>query len=878
MKKNIIIIIGCLLLLGCRQEVLEPEQMIQGMYALDDGSGLTNQYLLFDNGYLDIFSSDDPLPIAGKRIWSYDASLFKRDFKQHRYTISGNKIYTSDGPSGEIELKDDILTISGKKYSVLEGFERDPYSSIVVDEEVVVPFIGQENSFPYSIENPIPSGKLTVESAADWIQGLRVQNGRIVFNATMTTIERIAQIYLSYTKADPVSVAVKQSPSTFIRLENDNLSIDYTASRQTLGYSIENPLASSSLTATTTATWISTIQILDNEIIFDVSENNSGADRSATMTLSYEGAPDVTFTVTQQWLAPLITLTPSSETIDYIGGTFSFGYIVGNPRQGLSVNAVSQATWITDVSISGSTVTYKVAENNSGSSRTGKIRLTYGNLTTVYYNLTQTYSAPIIELTPSSIEVDYTGGTFSFGYSVTNSRENISISASVYSGSNWITDLVVSGETISYIVAENNSGSSRTGKIRLTYGNLTTVYYNLTQTYSAPIIELTPSSIEVDYTGGTFSFDYTVTNPRQGLSVNAVSQATWITDVSISGSTVTYKVAENNSKYSRTGKIRLDYGNLTTTNYTVTQTYAAPSIVLTPNSIEVDYTGGTFSFGYSVTNPRQDVPLEISSQTEWITIVNTSGNTVNYRIVANSGFRSRDGRINLKYGSYTSASYNVTQGGSPLPEGAVDLGLSVLWASCNLGASSPEKQGADFAWGETEGKIRYTGISATYCWSTYKWCNGNKNTLSKYNTNSIYGAVDNISVLQRGENPGETIDDAARAILGADWRMPTWTEFTELQNNCYKESTTINGVYGLKFTSMKSGFSDKWIFLPASFGRYDSSHLDYFEVGEYWSSSLNIDYPYGAYILFFSTGKFYSSEYGSDRSIPRSVRPVLELE
>ena len=57
MKKSIIIIIGCLLLLGCRQEVLEPEQMIQGMFALDDGNGLTNQYLLFDNGYLDIFGS-----------------------------------------------------------------------------------------------------------------------------------------------------------------------------------------------------------------------------------------------------------------------------------------------------------------------------------------------------------------------------------------------------------------------------------------------------------------------------------------------------------------------------------------------------------------------------------------------------------------------------------------------------------------------------------------------------------------------------------------------------------------------------------------------------------------------------------------------------
>ncbi len=677
MKKNIIIIIGCLLLLGCRQEVIEPEQMIQGMFALDDGSGLTNQYLLFDNGYLDIFSSDEPLPMAGKRIWSYDASLFKRDFKQHRYTISGNKIYTSDGPSGEIELKDDILTIGGKKYSVLEGFERDPYSSIVVDEEVVVPFIGQENSFPYSIENPIPSGKLTVESAADWIQGLRVQNGRIVFNATLTTIERTAQIYLSYTKADPVSVAVKQSPSTFIRLENNNLSIDYTASRQTLGYSIENPLASSSMTATTTATWISTIQILDNEIMFDVSENNSGADRSATMTLSYEGAPDVTFTVTQQWLAPLITLTPSSETIDYIGGTFSFGYIVGNPRQGLSVNAVSHATWITDVSISGSTVTYKVAENNSGFSRTGTIRLTYGNLTAVYYNLTQTYSAPIIELTPSSIEVDYTGGTF--------------------------------------------------------------------------------------------------------------------------------------------------------------------------------------SFGYSVTNPRQGVSVEVSSQEKWITVVNISANTVKYNIVANNSYHFRDGKINLRYGSYTSASYNATQGGYPLPDGAVDLGLNVLWASCNLGesvlCSSPEEYGVYYAWGETTTK-------SDYAWSTYKWGTSSV-SLTKYNTSSSTGTT----LLPE--------DDVAHFKLGGAWRMPTQADFRELIDNCTGIWTTLNGKTGRKFTSNKTGYTDKWIFLPAAGFREGTSLSDAGYLGLYWSSSLFPNYPFYAYELYFrrSDNVGVGHEYRCD-GLP--VRPVSD--
>ena len=57
--------------------------------------------------------------------------------------------------------------------------------------------------------------------------------------------------------------------------------------------------------------------------------------------------------------------------------------------------------------------------------------------------------------------------------------------------------------------------------------------------------------------------------------------------------------------------------------------------------------------------------------------------------------------INIEYSSYASASYSVTQSSSShIPEGAVDLGLSVLWASCNLGASSPEEYGDYYAWGE----------------------------------------------------------------------------------------------------------------------------------------------------------------------------------
>ena len=84
-----------------------------------------------------------------------------------------------------------------------------------------------------------------------------------------------------------------------------------------------------------------------------------------------------------------------------------------------------------------------------------------------------------------------------------------------------------------------------------------------------------------------------------------------------------------------------------------------------------------------------------------------------------------------------------------IPEGAVDLGLpsGTLWADRNIGADSPEGYGDYFAWGETRPK-------STYSWSTYKYCKGSYDTMTKYCTDSSRGTVDNKTVL-------EAADDAA---------------------------------------------------------------------------------------------------------------------
>jgi uncharacterized protein (TIGR02145 family) len=189
----------------------------------------------------------------------------------------------------------------------------------------------------------------------------------------------------------------------------------------------------------------------------------------------------------------------------------------------------------------------------------------------------------------------------------------------------------------------------------------------------------------------------------------------------------------------------------------------------------------------------------------------------------------------------------------------VDLGLpsGTKWATCNVGAKSPEEYGDYFAWGETITK-------ETYNWSTYRYCNGGWNTLTKYCNNARYGNngfTDELTTL-------EASDDAATANWGAGWRMPTHSEMQELYDNCTHEWTTQSGVNGEKFT----GSNGNSIFLPAAGYRLDSELYGAGSNGHYWSSSLRTDGPSKAWDLNFYSD--YYDMYSYYRYYGLAVRPV----
>lgn len=195
----------------------------------------------------------------------------------------------------------------------------------------------------------------------------------------------------------------------------------------------------------------------------------------------------------------------------------------------------------------------------------------------------------------------------------------------------------------------------------------------------------------------------------------------------------------------------------------------------------------------------------------------------------------------------------------------VDLGLpsGTLWATCNVGAANPEDYGDYFAWGETEG---YNSGKTEFSWSTYKWCNGSYNTLTKYNTDSNYGVVDNETEL-------DLEDDAAYVNWGAEWCMPSLEQFRELINNSYTttEWITQNGVDGFKITSNANGNS---IFLPSAGYRVNSSLDDAGSdgFGYYCSRSLFGSYPFNMRNLLFYPD--FIDTGNETRSCGQSVRPV----
>lgn len=214
-------------------------------------------------------------------------------------------------------------------------------------------------------------------------------------------------------------------------------------------------------------------------------------------------------------------------------------------------------------------------------------------------------------------------------------------------------------------------------------------------------------------------------------------------------------------------------------------------------------------------------------------------------------------------------SQNQTSRPSLSDQKYVDLGLSVKWATCNIGASKPEEAGNYYAWGENRAKGDYSS-------KTYKWARAEEHNdyvlikLTKYNWLSSYGMVDDKMRL-------DSQDDVATVKYGVGCRIPSTEEWDELMNYCKWEWATKGGINGYIITSYENGNS---IFLPVTGCRNGKEMVGEGEEGSYWTSSSatvllgEYDNPYCAYCAYFTKNTISIGRFA--RPVGHPIRPVKE--
>lgn len=321
------------------------------------------------------------------------------------------------------------------------------------------------------------------------------------------------------------------------------------------------------------------------------------------------------------------------------------------------------------------------------------------------------------------------------------------------------------------------------------------------------------------------------------LEWNAESSAEWLTFEQGEDNTLKLIVAENRATTSRTATITVKR------NYTGE---AVAELQVVQDEFVVNFTVATTSLTFPATQYRKsvavtsNVPWTATSNEDWVSFEYTDAQ-LTIIVARNRESVSRTATVTFKRTENNGGLHvlTVTQERAPVAD-VVDLGLSsgTKWATCNIGAYSPEEYGRYYAWGEVETKSSYSS-----------------------STSKTYGVdIDDISV-----NPSY---DAASANWGYDWRMPTSAEFQELLDNCTWEWITYNGKNGYKVT----GSNGNYIFLPAA-GYYTDSSLNYSgSYGRYFTTSLGTSNTAASSLTFNSSDrKTVATTY---RYSGFSIRPV----
>jgi len=379
-------------------------------------------------------------------------------------------------------------------------------------------------------------------------------------------------------------------------------------------------------------------------------QNTGAASRIASITVTVSGVNPVTVTVTQAGTSPTLTVTPSTQNVTAPAGTTNFT-VTSNSAW----TVVSDAAWCT-VTPSGTgngTIAANYTLNTLLTSRTANITVTAPGLTPVVVTVVQSAGSPTLSVTPPNQNVSAAAGNTSFTVA-SNSAWTVSSNAA------WCT-VTPSGSGNGTILANYSANtiiSSRVATITVTVAGLTPVTVTVTQSGSAPTLSVTPSNQNVTAPSGNTSF--TVTS---NSAWTTTSNATWCT-VTPSGTgngTIAATYMENTALANRVANITVTVAGLTPVVVTVTQAGAAPTLIVTPDNINVAPPAG--SANYTVIS---NSPWTATCNTFWCNVT-PSGNgnaTLNATFAENLSLDQRITYIAIAAPGVANANVTLTQAGA----------------------------------------------------------------------------------------------------------------------------------------------------------------------------------------------------------------------
>lgn len=590
--------------------------------------------------------------------------------------------------------------------------------------------------------------------------------------------------------------------------------------------------------------------------------------RNATVTIMSEGLSE-TISVSQETNYGLIVspttfnLTNAEQDIDI--------EVQKNVQYSVAIDK-DCSDWISlggTKALTTDKVTIHIAANTSYDDREGRI-----TFKRIDGDLSQTVT----------VKQSQTNGLFitTSEYNLSNESHNLTVEVKanvefeVTSQAEWIKFVetkALKASTISLSIDANESYDNRTGTVivKQTNGDLTgTITINQHQTDG---LFVSPTEFELDNTEQ--SVDIVV---EQNVAYNVVipdDAKTWIAVAgssqtkALSKETVTLNIAKNTTYDDREASVTIKQvdGSLAET-VKIKQAYGE-GLIIEKTEYDVAQAGETI-----VVDVKSNVDFVVKPQNDWIKIVTTKALTtssVSLSVDKNTSEDRTGTVIFSKEDGILAATITISQEG-PL----VDMGLSVKWAKCNLGASKPEEYGGYYLWAGTKDVSNlnsweivpsitpyFAGTNDNLAWSKYvsssgsEWWGGT-------------GEPDNKMTL-------DDEDDVAHVVLGDNWRMPTADEWKELLNNCTCEPTNNykgTGVAGLLVTSKKNGYTNKSIFLPAHKSRTSIINGAVVKCGFYNSSSLSPEVSSCSLCFYFSPNDI--NVYNSMRHTEGSVRPVLK--